>query len=49
MDLSRTEGRTENEKWVIGFVGRNTASLGCKKRLGTQAVSRAGAGKYDPI
>lgn len=49
MDVSRTEGRIKNKKQIIGFVGKNTVTLRCKKRLGSQAVSRAGVGEYDPM
>lgn len=46
MDVSITEGRTENKK-LDDVVGRDTAPMRCKKRRDTQALSRAGAGEYD--
>lgn len=49
MDVSITEGRMENKKWVIDFVGRNIAPMRYKKRLDTQALPRAGAGEYDSM
>lgn len=47
MDVSITERRMENKKWVIDFVGRNIAPMRYKKRL--DSLPRAGAGEYDSV